>query len=114
VAPGRTGSETVLKFVACFLREINDVDCWIGVAHEADRCVVRVAGTLTHAQVPELLKACANCPTLVLDLQDLLNADVTGIDAIRRFRSAGATLVGTSGYIQLKLDAAVMSARGLA
>jgi hypothetical protein len=80
------------------------VDCWIGVVRENDTCIVRLAGSLTHAQVPELLKACANCPKLVLDLMELLNADAAGIDAIRRFRRAGATLIGTSGYIQLKID----------
>ena len=76
--------------------------------------MVRIAGTLTYAQVPELLKACANCGSLVLDLKDLLNADVAGIDTIRRFRSTGAGLVGTSGYIQLKLDSPVVSSRGIA
>mgnify|MGYP003576247843 FL=1 len=89
------------------------MDCWIGVLRENDKCVVRVAGTLTHSQVPELLKACANCPKLVLDLVDLLNADVAGIDAIRRLRAAGASLTGTSGYVQLKIDAPVASTRGL-
>jgi len=90
------------------------VDCWIGVIRENDKCVVRVAGTLTHAQVPEFLKACANCPQLVLDLVDLQNADVAGIDAIRRLRGAGASLVGTTGYVQLKLDSPVVaSTRGL-
>ena len=89
------------------------MDCWIGVIRENDKCVVRVAGTLTHSQVPELLKACANCPQLVLDLVDLLNADVTGIDAIRRLRGSGASLIGTSGYVQMKLDAPVASTRGL-
>ena len=87
------------------------MDCWIGVIHEADKCLVRVAGTLTRAQVPELVKACSNCGTLVLDLHDLVNADAAGIDAIRGFRGSGATLVGTSGYIQIKIDSAVAGSR---
>ena len=87
------------------------MDCWIGVIHEADKCLVRVAGTLTRAQVPELVKACSNCGTLVLDLHDVVNADAAGIDAIRGFRNAGATLVGTSGYIQMKIDSPVAGSR---
>ena len=35
------------------------VDCWIGVVTEVDRRVVRLAGRLSVAQVPELLTACA-------------------------------------------------------
>ena len=87
------------------------MDCWIGVIHEADKCLVRVAGTLTRAQVPELLKACSNCGGLVLDLHDLLNADGAGVDAIRQLRSGGATLVGTSGYIQIKVDTQAAGSR---
>jgi hypothetical protein len=87
------------------------VDCWIGVIHEADKCLVRVAGTLTRAQVPELVKACSNCGTLVLDLHDVVNADAAGIDALRGFRNAGATLVGTSGYILMKIDSSVAGSR---
>ena len=87
------------------------MDCWIGVIHEADKCLVRVAGTLTRAQVPELVKACSQCGALVLDLQDLVNADAAGIDALRNLRSAGASLVGTSGYIQIKIDSPVAGSR---
>jgi hypothetical protein len=90
---------------------VGTVDCWIGVIHEADKCLVRVAGTLTRAQVPELVKACSGCGKLVLDLQDLVNADAAGVDAIRTFRTSGATLVGTSGYIQIKIDSPVHGSR---
>ena len=40
------------------------VECWIGVVTEGDRRVVRLAGRLSVAHVPELLTACAEaqCP----------------------------------------------------
>ena len=81
------------------------MDCWIGVKREGDRCVVRLAGRLTSAQVPELLRAFEGCGSIELNLSDLLSADAAGTEALRRIRSAGATLIGTNGYIQLKLDA---------
>jgi anti-anti-sigma regulatory factor len=80
------------------------VDCWIGVDREGSRRIVRLAGRLTDAEVPELLRACAETRSLDLDLSDLVSADCAGIDAIRRIRLAGASLVGTQGYIQIKLD----------
>ena len=80
------------------------MDCWIGVVTEVDRRVVRLAGRLSVAQVPELLTACAGGGRLELDLTDLVSADVAGIEALQRVRANGATLVGTPGYIQLKLD----------
>ena len=82
------------------------MDCWIGVVTEVDRRVVRLAGRLSVAQVPELLAACGGSAALELDLSDLVSADVAGIEALQRVRANGATLVGTAGYIQLKLDSA--------
>ena len=86
------------------------MDCWIGVDREGNRRIVRLAGRLTDAQVPELLRACAESPGLDLDLSELVSADAAGIDAIRRIRVAGASLVGTHGYIQIKLDTPSASA----
>ena len=40
---------------------------------------------------------------LILDLSDLISADMAGIEALRRMRTNGATLVGTPGYIHLKI-----------
>jgi hypothetical protein len=80
------------------------VDCWIGVVHESDRCVVRLAGRLGEAQIPELLHACAEPGLLQLDLTDLVSADAAGLDALHRVRARGAIFVGVPGYIQLKLD----------
>jgi hypothetical protein len=86
--------------------EEDVVDCWIGVVTEIDRRVVRLAGRLSVSQVPELLTACAGSDSLELDLTDLVSADIAGIEALQRVRAQGATLVGTAGYIQMKLDSA--------
>ena len=71
---------------------------------EVDRRVVRLAGRLSVSQVPELPTACATAVLLEIDLTDLVSADVAGIEALQRVRAKGAMLVGTPGYIQLKLD----------
>ena len=80
------------------------VECWIGVVQEPDRRVVRLAGRLSIAQVPELLGACAEALPVEVDLTDLVSADVAGIEALQGLRGKGATLVGAPGYLQLKLD----------
>ena len=80
------------------------MDCWIGIVTEGDRRIVRLAGRLSAAQVPELLTTCATGGPLDLDLSDLVSADPAGIEALQRVRAQGAILVGTPGYIQLKLD----------
>ena len=81
------------------------MDCWIGVVQEADRRIVRLAGRLGMAQVPELIRVCAATPcALHLDLTDLVSADMAGVEALQRARDNGAILVGVPGYIQLKLD----------
>lgn len=85
------------------------MECWIGVATEGTRRVIRVAGRLSVAHVSELLTACGEAPEFELDLTDLASADGAGIEALQRARSKGATLVGTPGYIQLKID--LLSAR---
>ena len=82
------------------------MECWIDVTDETDRCVVRLAGRLGAAQVPDLSLVCRNNTRarLLIDLSDLLNADASGIEALRRLRREGATLTGVSEYLRLKLD----------
>jgi hypothetical protein len=82
----------------------HGVDCWIGVVQQAGQRLVRLAGRLSVAQVPELLEACAGALPLEINLADLVSADPAGIEALQRLRDRGATLVGAPGYIQLKLD----------
>jgi hypothetical protein len=80
------------------------VDCWIGVVDEQHRRIVRLAGRLAEAQVPELLAACGDAGRLELDLTDLVSADPAGLDALQRIQSRGAALAGVPGYIQLLLS----------
>ena len=80
------------------------MECWIGVATEGNRRMIRVAGRLSVAHVGELLTACAGGDALEIDLSDLVSADLAGIEVLQRVRSKGATLVGTPGYIRLKID----------
>jgi hypothetical protein len=80
------------------------VECWIGVATEGNRRIIRVAGRLGLAHIPDMLKACGDSPVLEIDLTDLVSADMAGIEALRRMRAQGAILVGTPGYIKLKMD----------
>ena len=79
--------------------------CRILTRRENDRLVVRLAGRLGEAQVPDLLEVCeqSNGPPL-LELDELLSADGIGMDALRRIEEQGAELVGMPQYIRLKLD----------
>ena len=79
------------------------MECWIGIVADGDRRILRLAGRLSVAQVPELFNACAGQTGIELDLTDLLSADPAGIEALQRMRRHGATLSGTPGYIQLQL-----------
>ena len=85
------------------------VECRIEVAVYADRTVVRVEGRLGGAQVPDLLQVCTGVSRSLLnmDLTDLLNADLAGVEALRQLRREGATLIGVSEYLRLKLDSAI-------
>ena len=80
------------------------MDCWIGISQRDRLRVVKVAGRLTFAQVPDLLLACGDVGPLELDLSDLVFVDASGIEAIQRLREFGASFVGTPGYINLKLE----------
>jgi hypothetical protein len=109
-APSSEAESNALARVLPLRRVV--VDCWIGVAQDGDRRLVRLAGRLTAAQVPELLTACAESGPVALDLSDLVSADVAGIDAIRRVRDVGVSVVGAVGYIQLKLDSPALGPAG--
>jgi ubiquinone/menaquinone biosynthesis C-methylase UbiE len=56
------------------LRFTEGVDCWIGVVQERDGRLVRLAGRLSVAQVPELLNACAEAIPLHDRSVDLISA----------------------------------------
>lgn len=81
------------------------MECRIEVAQECGGRLVRLAGRLGRAQVPDLLEACATGQGFVrIDLSDLLSADVVGMEALQRLREKGADLVSVPEYIQLKLE----------
>jgi ABC-type transporter Mla MlaB component len=90
--------------MASVLRPAGIVDCWIGIDQDGDRRVLRLAGKLDAAQVPELLLACTRVGPLHVDLTDLVSIDAAGVEALQRVRAQGAILQGVPGYIRLKLD----------
>ena len=66
---------------------------------------LHLAGRLTEAQVPDLLEICANgAEPPRLELDELVSADVVGIDALLRIEQQGAELVGLPEYLRLKLE----------
>ena len=81
--------------------------CRFQFRRENDRLVLHLAGRLGHAQVPDLLAACAQDgepPTIELD--DLLSADAVGLDALVRVQRQGIHLTGGSEYLRLELETA--------
>lgn len=81
------------------------MDCLIEVVREPDLHIVRVAGRLTQAHVPDLLSASTVAAGEVrLDLAHLVSADSIGLEALRRVRARGATVVNAPRFIQLVLD----------
>lgn len=90
---------------ARFLRFQVSVLCRIEARRQKNRMVLRLAGRLTEAEVPELLEmfAVADEPPL-LELDDLVSADAVGVDALLRMELRGAQLIGLPEYLRLKLD----------
>ena len=81
------------------------VHCCIRVLQEDDLRVVRVAGRLEEAHIPDLLMACTEATgPLRVDLTDLLSADAIAVEGLRRLRDAGPQLVGVPRYIQFTLE----------
>jgi hypothetical protein len=89
------------------LRFVVFVVCRFQFRRENDRLVVRLAGRLGEAQVPDLLEACAQPgEPPILELDDLLSADAVGIDALLRIQQQGIRLAGLPEYLRLKLESA--------
>lgn len=82
------------------------MDCRIEVVDEGRHRLVRLAGRLAEAQVPELLETCGQKALRIqLHLGDLISVDTVGLYALQRLRQAGAELLEVPSYIMLKLDA---------
>jgi hypothetical protein len=82
------------------------VECLIVHVDEPTRRVVRIAGRLGCSQVADLNRVCGDRADrqLTLDLSELFHADAIGVEALRRLRREGATLVRLSEYMRLRLD----------
>jgi hypothetical protein len=81
-----------------------NMECRIDVAHQAEWCVVHVAGRLTDAQIPDLLTVCATPELVRLDLTELDSASGVAVEVLRRLQKAGAQIVGAPRIIQLQID----------
>ena len=79
--------------------------CRIETRRDNDQWVVRLAGRLGEAQVPDLFEVCARAHApLILELDELVSADAVGIDALRRIEAQGARLLGLPEYLRLNLS----------
>jgi hypothetical protein len=83
----------------------NEMECLISVVQPSGPRIIRVAGRLTEAHVPDLLPLCAATGGPVrIDLAELVSADGVGLETLRRLRTAGAAIVNAPRFIQLTLD----------
>ena len=81
------------------------MECLLQIIQEGDVRVVRIAGRLSSAHVPDLLVAWGQPAGPVrVDLSDVVSADRVAMDALRRARRGGAELVGVPQYMQFRLD----------
>jgi hypothetical protein len=86
------------------------VECLMEIVDGSDHRLIRLAGRLAEAQVPELLLVCSNKSlALQLHLGDLISLDAVGLNALHELRRGGAQLLEVPAYIQLKLD--ILSAK---
>jgi hypothetical protein len=81
------------------------VECLIEVVEGADVRLIRLAGRLAEAQVPELLRVCdAAVVPLQLHLGNLMSLDAVGLETLHRLRQRGAALIEVPTYIELRLN----------
>lgn len=73
---------------------------------------MRLAGHLSEAEVPDLLQVCATDTTVRLDLDELLSADVVGIDALLRIEEQGAHILNLPEYLRFELETQARRRRG--
>lgn len=71
------------------------------------RTILEVDGWLQVDGLAELERACGDPSAgLTLDLRGLRHADEASLAALRRLRAAGASFVGLSAYLTLRLGPA--------
>jgi hypothetical protein len=93
---------TLWRAVCELLREM---ECLIRVVQAGGLREVRVAGRLTEAQVPDLLRVCAENTGLArIDLGELMSADGVGREVLHRLRTSGVEIVNAPRFIELTLD----------
>jgi hypothetical protein len=81
------------------------VACRIHKAQDGDRVIVVVAGRVEEAHVGDLNRLCSeDSRSVVLDLTDVLSADHIAVEALRRLRNRGVSIVGAPRYLQFTLD----------
>jgi len=78
--------------------------CRIESRREKSRLIVRLAGRLSEAHVPDLLALCAQAKKPIVELDELVSADAVGLDALLRIQQQGARLVSLPEYLRLKLE----------
>ena len=82
------------------------VECRIEVVRGVLGTVVRLAGRLGDAQVPDFVETCAKvAKPLRIDLSELVSVDAVGIEALLRVREMGAVFDGLPEYLHLKIEA---------
>ena len=75
------------------------------IVDRTDYRLIRLAGRLAEAQVPELLEAhAASVHVVRLHLGELISVDPVGLEALYGLQRAGAQLLEVPAYIQLKLN----------
>ncbi|MGA7982441.1 MAG: STAS domain-containing protein [Chromatiaceae bacterium] len=66
--------------------------------------LLRIEGRLTRDGVAELVRACEGAARpLTIDLSELRLADEAAVAALAGLEKSGATLVGASQYLELRL-----------
>jgi hypothetical protein len=81
------------------------VVCRIETRRADSTVVVRLIGRLSQAQVPDLLAVCGQAIDPIVEVDELVSADIVGLDALARIEERGGRLVGLSQYLRLKLEA---------
>ena len=80
--------------------------CQIQIQRDLEGLVIRLAGRLTEAEVPDLIQVChqSSSTAIILDLEELISTDPVGMDALRRMERRGVRLIDVPEYVRLELD----------